>query len=167
VTTVDEPGTGVAPTVDTVPSRRRGRYLFAVGACVAAVVAIVVLAVVLSNNVVYFRTVSEAVAERADAGQDRFRIAGAVVTGSIEERRDGVRFELTDGDQTVTVVHSGGQPSLFKDGAPVVAEGRWGRGADAPFRSDRLLIRHGSDYEPPKVDAKGTADTKAGTKGAK
>ena len=40
--------------------RRRRRAFFAIGLCAVAVVAIVVLAVVLSENVVYFRTVSEA-----------------------------------------------------------------------------------------------------------
>ena len=38
------------------------RSTFAVGLCVIAVVAIVVLGVTLSSNVVYFRTVSEALA---------------------------------------------------------------------------------------------------------
>jgi cytochrome c-type biogenesis protein CcmE len=53
----------------------------AVGGCVVAVVAIVLLAVALSDNVVYFRTVSEAVRNRADQGTSRFRIAGGVVDG--------------------------------------------------------------------------------------
>ena len=35
--------------------------------------------------------------------------------------------------------------------APVVCEGHWAKGADATFDSDRILIRHGNDYEPPKV----------------
>ena len=39
---------------------------------------------------------------------------------------------------------------LFKDGAPVVCEGRWSKGA--AFDSDRILIKHGSEYKPPKVD---------------
>ena len=97
----------------------------AVGGCVVAVVAIVVLAVVLSNNVVYFRTVSEAVHNRADEGTSRFRLAGAVVDGSVHETARGVRFEVTDGKNTVTVDHVGDPPDLFKEGAPVVCEGHW------------------------------------------
>ena len=46
--------------------RRRRRAWVAIGMCGAAVVAIVVLAVVLSENVVYFRTVSEAVERREE-----------------------------------------------------------------------------------------------------
>jgi cytochrome c-type biogenesis protein CcmE len=124
-----------------------------VACCVAAVIAIVVLAVVLSNNVVYFRTVSEAVHNRSDQGTSRFRLAGAVVEGSVHETARGVRFEVTDGKKTVAVRHTGDPPDLFKEGAPVVCEGHWASTApNAPFESDRILIKHGADYEPPKVD---------------
>lgn len=118
--------------------------------CGVAIVAIVALAVVLSSNVVYFRTVSEAVAQRKDQGGDRFRLAGAVVPGSITETNDGVRFRVTDGEATATIDHVGDPPELFKAGAPVVCEGHWGRGP--AFDSDRIMIRHGNDYEPPDVD---------------
>lgn len=133
--------------------KRRGRYIVAVGGCVVAVVAIVVLAVALSENVVYFRTVTEAVHNRQDEGTSRFRMAGGVVDGSIEQTRKGVNFEVTDGRNTVVVHHDGDTPALFKPGAPVVVEGHWASTADnAPFASDRILIKHGADYEPPKVD---------------
>ena len=130
--------------------RRRKRAWIAVGLCGVAVIAIVVLAVVLSENVVYFRTVSEAVAQRQSQGDDRFRLAGEVVPGSINETNDGVRFRVTDGKSTATIVHVGDPPELFKPGAPVVCEGHWGRGR--AFDSDRIMIRHGNDYEPPDVD---------------
>ncbi|MFI5046892.1 MAG: cytochrome c maturation protein CcmE, partial [Acidimicrobiia bacterium] len=125
----------------------------AVGGCVVAIVAIVLLAVELSGNVVYFRTVSEAVAARHDLGTDRFRLAGAVVPGTIVETAHGVRFHVTDGHATVAVDHTGDPPDLFKPKAPVVVEGHFRSvSPGAVFVSDRILIRHGSDYEPPKVD---------------
>ena len=65
--------------------------------CGLAIVAIVVLAVVLSKNVVYFRTVSEAVTMRSSEGDARFRIAGKVVPGTIHETGNGVDFKVTDG----------------------------------------------------------------------
>jgi cytochrome c-type biogenesis protein CcmE len=65
-----------------------------------------------------------------------------------------VRFRVTDGRSTVTVDHAGDPPDLFKDGAPVVCEGAWASSRrDAPFESDRILIRHGAEYKPPKVDS--------------
>jgi cytochrome c-type biogenesis protein CcmE len=148
----------MTPTVLSTPSVRRRRAYIAIACCAAAVVAIVVLAFVLSENVVYFRTVSEALHDRASQGDARFRMAGQVVKGTVRETRGGVRFEVTDGKATAEVIHRGDPPQLFKEGVPVVCEGHWGTGK--AFDSDRILIRHGNDYTPPKVDtgkAKGAA----------
>jgi cytochrome c-type biogenesis protein CcmE len=150
VTTVASPPTAPAPKPR--PSRR-GRYIVAIAGCVVAVVAIIVLAVVLSENVVYFRTVSEAVRNRESEGTSRFRLAGGVVHDSIHPVRNGVDFVVTDGKNSVAVHHDGDTPALFKDRAPVVVEGHWAsKASNAPFLSDRILIRHGADYEPPKVN---------------
>jgi cytochrome c-type biogenesis protein CcmE len=152
VTTLASPPT--APTPRPRP-KRRGRYVVAVGGCVVAVVAIIVLAVVLSENVEYFRTVTEAVHHRKDEGTSQFRLAGGVVDHSITETKQGVTFQVTDGKNTVVVHHDGDTPALFKNGAPVVVEGHWASTAsNAPFDSDRILIKHGADYTPPKVNTK-------------
>jgi cytochrome c-type biogenesis protein CcmE len=141
------------PSATPARSRRKRRAIIAAGVCVAAIVAIVVLAVALSQNVVFFRTVSEAVEKRSSEQDDRLRVAGAVVPGTIAETEKGVRFEITDGKATIPIVHRGDAPGLFKDGAPVVCEGRWSNGA--AFDSDRILIKHGSEYKPPKVETTG------------
>jgi cytochrome c-type biogenesis protein CcmE len=147
-TTADQP-------VETPTSKRRRRAWISLGACAAAVVAIIVLAIVLSNNVEYFRTVSEALSHRSSQGDARFRIAGAVVPDTVVDTAHGIRFELTDGKATAAILHTGDAPALFKPGAPVVCEGRWGKGKT--FDCDTIMIRHGSDYTPPTVDV-----TKAG-----
>ena len=136
----------------------KGRYIVAVGGCVFAVVAIIVLAVVLSENVVYFRTVTEAVHSRESEGTSRFRLAGGVVHKTIVQTKSGVTFKVTDGKNTVVVHHQGDTPALFKAGAPVVVEGHWAsKATNAPFDSDRILIKHGADYTPPKVNTKKAA----------
>ena len=104
------------------------------------------------KNVVYFRTVSEAVR----AVERRAIAASASPARSCpapcSETRDGVRVRghrrQGDGDGRPP----GDPPDLFKDGAPVVCEGRLGRRARR-FDSDRILIKHGTEYEPPKVDS--------------
>ena len=157
MTTVDSRPAAPAPRPRP---KRRGRYIVAVGGCVVAVVAIIALAIVLSENVVYFRTVTEAVHHRQDEGTSRFRLAGGVVHGSVVETKQGVNFEVTDGKNTVVVHHDGDTPALFKPGAPVVVEGQWASTAnDAPFLSDRILIKHGADYEPPKVNTNAGSGT--------
>jgi cytochrome c-type biogenesis protein CcmE len=157
-TTTSAPASAPAPLPPSGRAQRklRTRYVVAISGCVVAVVAIIVLAVALSENVVYFRTVTEAVNDRAKDGTSRFRIAGAVVPGTLIETKDGVDFHLTDGKHTVVVDHTGDPPQLFKPGAPIVCEGRWAKADDpkAAFLSDQILIRHGASYTPPKVNTK-------------
>lgn len=130
------------------PKPKRMRYIVAGGLCAAAVLFLVVGG--LSRNIVYFRTVSEAVKNRPAEGTHRFRLMGAVVIGSDHRTADGVAFDVTDGSNRVTVLHHGDPPELFKGGIPVVCEGHW---QGATFESDRIMIKHGADYRPPAVDA--------------
>ena len=140
--------TGPAAVVTARPKRRRLRYLVAGGVCAAAIVFLLVGG--LSRNIVYFRTVSEAVQERPSHGTERFRLMGAVVNGSVRTSADSVSFEVTDGVERAAVVHKGDPPELFKDGVPVVCEGRW---QGTTFQSDKIMIKHGSEYRPPPVEA--------------
>lgn len=138
------PGPAPAPAP---PRRPTGlRYWVAAVVCIVAVGALVFGA--LSRNVIYFRTPTEAVERKDTQGETRFRLAGNVVMGSVAERRDGVRFEVTDGSTTVAVTHHGDPPELFDDGVPVVCEGRW---QGDRFASDRIMIKHGNEYTPPAV----------------
>jgi len=131
---------------------RRARTLIPLTVCVAAIGALLIGG--LTRNVVYFRTVSEAVEARAADGSDRIRVAGAVVPGTVEWRDGEVTFDLTDGQSTIHVRHHGDPPELFEDGAPVVSEGTW---LGAEFSSDRLMIKHGSEYAPPEVNQASSA----------
>lgn len=131
-----------------LPKPKRLRYIVAGGLCAAAVLFLVVGG--LSRNIVYFRTVSEAVKNRPAEGTHRFRLMGAVVNGSDQRTPDGVAFDVTDGTARVKVVHRGDPPELFKGGIPVVCEGHW---QGDTFESDRIMIKHGADYRPPAVDA--------------
>ena len=126
---------------------RRARVLIPVVVCMVAIGALLIGG--LTRNVVYFRTVSEAVDARPTDGADRLRVAGAVVPGSVHASGGQVVFDLTDGASTLRVHHRGDPPELFEDGAPVVSEGNWTGDA---FASDRLMIKHGSEYAPPEVD---------------
>jgi cytochrome c-type biogenesis protein CcmE len=142
--------TDPVPVVTVRPKPKRLRYIVAGGLCAAAVVFLLVGG--LSRNIVYFRTVSEAVEahQQSPDNDGRLRMAGAVVTGSVVRRDGGVAFQVTEGGSTASVFHRGDPPELFKDGAPVVCEGRWDGDS---FASDRIMIKHGSEYRPPPVDA--------------
>ena len=68
-------------------------------ACVGAVVWMLVL---LQHNVVFFKTVSQAVQDEPHDGTRTMRIGGGVVPASIQHRGDGVDFSLTQGGVTVS-----------------------------------------------------------------
>jgi cytochrome c-type biogenesis protein CcmE len=122
----------------------RLRWWIAAGVCLGAIAWL--LAVALTSNIQYFRTASEAVAQRAHDANHTFRLAGAVVPGTVHPVVGGVDFNVTDGRATVAVHHLGDPPELFKAGAPVVVEGHWSHDV---FDSDRILIKHGAEYTPP------------------
>lgn len=137
------------------PKAKRLRYFVAGGLCAGAVAFLLVGG--LSRNIVYFRTVSEAVTAHLESPDDggRLRMAGSVVPGTVVPTGEGVSFQVTEGGKTAAVVHRGDPGDLFKDGAPVVCEGRFVKGdagAVPRFESDRLMIKHGSEYRPPPAD---------------
>ena len=117
-------------------------------------IAVIVLTFVLSENVVYYKTVSEAVHSRSSR-HEPVPHRGRRRPRQIRDGAHTVRFEITDGKKTVNVIHHGDEPVLFKNGAPVLCEGRWApASAGVHFDSDRILIKHGATTPPPKVNTK-------------
>ena len=122
-----------------IDTRRR---LWVAGVVVLAALAFLVFQG-LDNATVYFRTADEAVAQRNELGDRRFRIEGDVVDGSVRQDGNNVSFTLTSKSVEVPVVHKGDPPELFRPGIPVVLEGRF---QDDHFSSDRMLVKHSETY---------------------
>jgi cytochrome c-type biogenesis protein CcmE len=99
----------------------------------------------LSNATLYFYNADEAVQRQADLGTKRFRIQGTVQEDSRQRTEDGVTFLIAFDGVPVEVHHVGDPPELFKDGIPVVLEGRWSDDG-LYFASDRIMVKHSSDY---------------------
>ena len=97
----------------------------------------------LKNATVYFKTVDEAVAQRASLGTRRFRLEGVVEDGSVHERNGGVDFVVSENNAEVHVHHVGDPPELFKASIPVVLEGHF---QGTTFESDRILVKHTAEY---------------------
>lgn len=110
----------------------------------------------LGNATLYFRTADEAVAQRAELGDRRFRIEGDVVAGTVSQVGQDVAFRIVSKGVEVPVTHRGDPPELFQPGIPVVLEGRFhGEG----FASDRILVKHSETYvadNPGRVPATST-----------
>jgi cytochrome c-type biogenesis protein CcmE len=117
--------------------------LLVVGATLVVLGVVVVRG--LSDATVYFLNADEAVDQRDDLGDRRFRLQGTVA-GDVIEMPDGVSFEVTYNGVDVPVEHIGDPPQMFRPGIPVVLEGSWEEDGTS-FASDRLLIRHDEEYQ--------------------
>jgi cytochrome c-type biogenesis protein CcmE len=101
----------------------------------------------LTQNLVYYTTPTEILAKGSAAIGMRARLGGYVVPGSLRERGRTVRFVASDGTARLTIVVTGGVPSLFREGQGVVVEGAYGR--DSVFHADTVLVKHDGVYGPP------------------
>ncbi|HJU52400.1 MAG TPA: cytochrome c maturation protein CcmE [Acidimicrobiia bacterium] len=122
------------------------RFLWPALAAVAAVV-IALVATSLGDNLTYYLTPSEAVAQRGiTSNEERFRLGGLVVEGSLTQDENVKRFQVTDGAETINVELNAPAPPLFAEGVGVVVEGRW---AGQSFLADLALVRHDENYVVP------------------
>ena len=118
----------------------RAYWRFLVPAVITVIV-LVLLGFNLTSSLVYFDTPTELIAE--DPGDSRLRLGGQVVLGTLTSTTAGVTFEVTDGRQTVRVVHVGAPQQLFQEGIGVVVEGTLDGQA---FHSDTMLVKHDETY---------------------
>lgn len=105
----------------------------------------------LTGNLVYYLTPTDISNHKADVGQ-RVRLGGFVVPDTVGHEGELLKFTVTDGTTSMTVVDTGSVPELFRDGQGVVVEGALGD--DGRFHSDLLLIKHNGEYQPPKQGEK-------------
>ena len=127
---------------------RHKRLALIVGGLAALGVASALILSAFQENLVFFFSPSDVVAEKAP--RDRaFRVGGVVEEGSV--KRDGVlvSFRVTDTAQTIPVVYQGILPDLFREGKGVVAQGKLG--ADGVFRASEVLAKHDENYMPPEA----------------
>lgn len=125
---------------------QRQFILLGIGGVIALVIAMTIAG--LNENLTYYLYPNEAVAQR-DVFPDgeRFRLAGQVVTGSVEERGDDLAFDVTDGSSTVSVLLVDKPPALFDEDVPVLLEGYW---SGDVFTAELALIKHDENYEVPE-----------------
>jgi cytochrome c-type biogenesis protein CcmE len=133
------------------------------------VIAVVILSIgvllvkTLGDASLFFQNADQAVAQRTELGDKRFRMQGTVLADTVVptevDGQAGVQFSVAYDGVEVDVVHVGDPPQLFKPDVPVVLEGRWTQGG-APqnvpfshgvndgwyFASDRMLVKHDSSY---------------------
>lgn len=130
---------------------RRQQRLAAIGLILSGFALAAGLALfALRDTVTFFYGPSELKARvmTMEDGNRPVRLGGLVKSGSIRRDGDSIRFEVTDGRETVDVLYRGIAPDLFKEDSGVVATGRY---ENALFEADQLLAKHDENYMPPDV----------------
>jgi cytochrome c-type biogenesis protein CcmE len=130
-------------------TRRQRRLVMIGGALGVLGLAAALVLGALRDSIVFFNSPTDIVEKQVAPGT-RMRIGGLVSPGSIA-RHEGVnvRFDVTDGKNTLKVSYTGILPDLFREGQGVVAEGA----LEAPgrFRADTVLAKHDETYMPKEV----------------
>ncbi len=146
-----------APHADDIRRQLRAGQRKWVASIVAVLIVVVGFIVVqfLRDATLFFRNVDEAIDQRDDLGDRRFRIQGRVIPTSVDSSSGVVTFELMHNCEVAGVRHLTDPPELFDNPwTPVVLEGRWEPGAidlvsgedTHVFVSDRMLIKHTNEY---------------------
>jgi len=132
----------------TPTRKRRLTAVLLILAVLAAAAAIATWS--LQQNLLYFQSPSEVVAQALPAGRD-FRLGGLVKKGSVARGQDGlmVTFMVTDGQAEIPVQFEGILPDLFREGKGVIAIGALNEGGT--FHAHDVLAKHDENYMPPEV----------------
>ena len=103
----------------------------------------------LKDSIVFFNSPTDVVEKHVAPGA-RIRLGGLVKPGTLV-RGDNlqVRFEVTDGNKSVSVAYTGVLPDLFREGQGVVTEGTLD--AAGRFKADNVLAKHDENYMPKEV----------------
>jgi len=143
--TVTEPASPGAPT-----RARRRKWPAAIVLGLVFVAAAIILFEGLSNATVYFCNANE-VGQRSDCMPGkRFRVQGTVDNGSVQHIGAVTAFTISFGGATIPVRYDGEPGGIFKEGIPVVVEGRMG--TDGVFAGDRVLVKHTEEYKAQNPD---------------
>ncbi len=98
------------------------------------------------DSMVYYLTVSELKLKGDSVQNEKVRITGSVVDGSIEKLGvSSVNLGLTDGKEFVNIVYTGDIPSGLTDNAELVIEGKLEK--DGSFRGELMLTKCPSKYK--------------------
>lgn len=113
----------------------------------------------------YYRTIAEINGLGDRAYDQRIRVTGNVVDGSLVRKGKDVEFTIVEENRTLKVVYSGAEPlpDTLRGGAQAMADGKLSR--DGVFHASRVAAKCASKYEAKpgeKLKTKPVYDSKAG-----
>jgi cytochrome c-type biogenesis protein CcmE len=129
---------------------RKQRLQLVILIVVAATVVVGLILYMLRENGNFFYTPAEIIS--GEAPQNVYlRAGGMVVDGSLQRADDSlwVRFEISDGIETLAVEHTGILPDLFAEGEAAIASGKVDE--NLVLQATQILAKHDENYTPPEV----------------
>lgn len=100
------------------------------------------------DAIAFFKSPTELVAESWRSDQ-LLRVGGMVVEGTSTAEGATRHFDVTDGDNTVSIAFSGVLPDLFREGQGIVAQGYWHGDV---FEATEVLAKHDENYTPRELE---------------
>lgn len=110
----------------------------------------------MGDNLVYYWSPSELLAQKENAYGPTIRLGGIVAKGSLQWNAEhtSVKFRVandkTDNAPSVQVVCEQTPPQMFREGIGVVVEGTFSEAQ--VFKTQRLMVNHSNEYRPPSMD---------------
>lgn len=127
---------------------KRKNLKFVIGAVLIAMIIIAIFISVGSENMTYYFTPSEVLANPATHAGRKIRVMGLVKKNSIrwDPATTRLEFHISDeADQVLRVRYHGAKPDMFREGQGVVVEGEL---HDGPLLSaSALLVKHNEEYK--------------------
>jgi cytochrome c-type biogenesis protein CcmE len=104
----------------------------------------------IGENLVYFWTPGELLAQGPKAYDKPIRLGGQVMPGTVQWDADklDLRFVLQDQDGEVKVQARSAPPAMFREGQGVIVEGKYT--SAGVFESTNLMVKHSNEYRPPE-----------------
>ena len=126
------------------------RLSILVGAILFSAISIFLIFKTLEDNIIYFYSPSE-IKQINDIDTNKsIRVGGMVKDGSIQTKKDEIKFIVTDFKNEIIVTFSGNVQALLAEGKGVVAEGKL---QDKEFfLAKRILAKHDENYMPPEIN---------------
>ena len=98
--------------------------------------------VIASRNTIYYYTTSET--ENIEiTNNERIKLGGFVVEGSITQDDGFTVFTITDGNKEIEIVFDGFIPELFQENMGVILDGVFDNDT---FLADDMLVKHDNEY---------------------
>ena len=129
---------------------RRQRRLVLIGSALGLLaIAVALVLSALKDSIVFFNSPTDVVEKHVGPGA-RIRLGGLVKPGSVVRGDNlAVRFDVTDGENTIAVAYRGLLPDLFREGQGIVTEGVLE--PSGSFKADSVLAKHDENYMPKDV----------------